>query len=193
MYQCITDLSDLQVYLSGAPHVAFDFETSPYPAWADDHRAALDPHKAHIVGISFSTAEGSAVYLPTAHMLGKNAAQLVPGEPLTDDEILEKARGSGNGAGFAALREGRWQQEFPSQSEADLALCCKLAFWSGKNREQMDRLFRQSGLMRPKWDDRHHASGATYGEETLARALDTVEEGYGEKSDAPAIALLTVV
>ena len=110
------------------------------------------------------------------------------GEPLTDDEILEKARNSGNGAAFAALWEGRCEGDFASQSEADLALCCKLAFWSGKNREQMDRLFRASGLMRPKWDERHHASGATYGEETLDRALDAVEEGYGAKSDAPVFA-----
>jgi hypothetical protein len=110
------------------------------------------------------------------------------GEPLTDDEILEKARSAANGEKFSALWEGRWQEDFASQSEADLALCCKLAFWSGKNREQMDRLFRQSGLMREKWDTRHHASGATYGEETLERALDTVEEGYGSKGDAPVFA-----
>ena len=110
------------------------------------------------------------------------------GEPLTDDEILEKARSAKNGAAFAALWEGRWEGEFPSQSEADLALCCKLAFWTGKDRERMDRLFRQSGLMREKWDHRHHASGASYGEETLSRALDTVEDGYGAKADAPVFA-----
>jgi len=110
------------------------------------------------------------------------------GEPLTDNEILEKARSAKNGAAFAALWEGRWEGDFASQSEADLALCCKLVFWTGRNREQMDRMFRQSGLMREKWDHRHHASGATYGEETLSRALDTVEEGYGSKADAPVFA-----
>ena len=110
------------------------------------------------------------------------------GQPLNDDEILEKARSAKNGAAFAALWDGRWENEFASQSEADLALCCKLAFWTGKDRERMDRLFRQSGLMREKWDARHHASGATYGEETLDRALDTVEEGYGAKPDAPVFA-----
>ena len=109
-------------------------------------------------------------------------------EPMTDDALLEKARSSGKGEAFAALWEGRWQGDYGSQSEADLALCCKLAFWTGKNREQMDRLFRQSGLMREKWDNRHHANGATYGEETLTRALETVEEGYGAKSDAPVFA-----
>jgi len=110
------------------------------------------------------------------------------GQPLGDSEILEKARSAKNGAEFAALWEGKWQAEHGSQSEADLALCCKLAFWTGKDRERMDRLFRQSGLMREKWDNRHHASGATYGEETLDRALNTVEEGYGAKPDAPVFA-----
>jgi len=110
------------------------------------------------------------------------------GEPLTDDEILEKAQSAKNGAAFAALWGGRWESEFASQSEADLALCCKLAFWTGRNHVQMDRMFRASGLMREKWDARHHASGASYGEETLTRALDTVEEGYGAKSDAPVFA-----
>jgi len=107
------------------------------------------------------------------------------GEPLSDEEILEKARSAANGPAFAVLWEGRWQENYASQSEADMALCCKLAFWSGKNREQVDRLFRQSGLLREKWDERHHASGATYGEETITRALDAVEEGYGAKGDAP--------
>jgi len=37
---------------------------------------------------------------------------------------------------------------YESNSEADMALCCLLAFWSGGNQRQMDRLFRQSGLLR---------------------------------------------
>jgi hypothetical protein len=118
----------------------------------------------------------------------KNVKKKKSGQPLTDDELLEKARSAKNGAAFAALWDGNWESSFASQSEADLALCCKLAFWTGKNREQMDRLFRQSGLMRDKWDNRHHASGASYGEETLSRALDTVEEGYGTKGDVPVYA-----
>ncbi|MCL2298635.1 MAG: DNA primase, partial [Firmicutes bacterium] len=104
----------------------------------------------------------------------KRAKRRAASQVLEDSEILEKARSAKNGAAFAALWEGRWEGEFGSQSEADLALCCKLAFWTGKDRERMDRLFRQSSLMREKWDTRHHASGATYGEETLDRALDTV-------------------
>ena len=73
MYKCTTDIPEIQAYLSGAAHVAFDFETAPYPAWADDPKAALDPHRAQIVGVSFSVAEGSAIYVPMAHMAGENA------------------------------------------------------------------------------------------------------------------------
>lgn len=35
-----------------------------------------------------------------------------------------------------------------------MALVSMLAFWTGGDKEQMDRLFRQSGLMRAKWDER---------------------------------------
>ena len=75
---------------------------------------------------------------------------------LTDEQVLEKATSAQNGEDFTALWEGRWQEKFDSQSEADLALCCALAFWTGRNREQMDRLFRQSKLFREKWDNVHH-------------------------------------
>ena len=40
-----------------------------------------------------------------------------------------------------------------------MALCAILAFWTRDDAAQMDRLFRQSALMRKKWD--HHASYAT--------------------------------
>ncbi len=97
---------------------------------------------------------------------------------LTDEQVLEKARAAQNAGDFTALWEGRWQEKFASQSEADLALCCALAFWTGRDREQMDRLFRQSALFREKWDKVHHADGATYGEETLEQAIARTENVY---------------
>ena len=54
---------------------------------------------------------------------------------LTDEQVLEKATSAQNGEDFTALWEGRWQEKFGSQSEADLALCCALAFWTGRNKE----------------------------------------------------------
>jgi hypothetical protein len=114
----------------------------------------------------------------------KSKAKTGAASRLTDDELLEHARNAENGEAFSQLWEGSWQGSYASQSEADMALCCKLAFWTGKDKEQMDRLFRQSGLYREKWDARHHAGGATYGEETLDRACELIEEVYSPGSNA---------
>lgn len=102
---------------------------------------------------------------------------------LSDEQVLEKAQASQGGADFNELWEGRWEGKFGSQSEADLSLCCTLAFWTGKNKEQMDRLFRQSKLYREKWDKVHHADGATYGEETLEQAVQRTENVYTPGGD----------
>ncbi len=66
----------MQNYLSGASVVAFDFETAPDEKYRKEEKAALDSHKSHIVGISFSIAEGSGVYLPLTHRVGQNAEEL---------------------------------------------------------------------------------------------------------------------
>ena len=124
-----------------------------------------------------------AAFIRPARKQGKK--KRTAAAPISDEELLEKAHLSGAGENFALLWDGKWQDLFGSQSEADMSLCCKLAFWSGKNREQMDRLFRQSALMRPKWDERHHADGATYGEETLNKAIDATENIYSPDTDSP--------
>jgi len=104
--------------------------------------------------------------------------------PMSDEALLEKAQSSGDADAFIALWEGNWKDSYSSQSEADLSLCCKLAFWSGKDKEQMDRLFRQSVLFRDKWDKKHHADGATYGEETLNKAVEATDAVYSPGNDA---------
>ena len=71
-YICVTALDELKEYLKGASIVAFDFETSPNDEYRNEEKSALDPHKAHIAGMSFSVSEGSAIYVPIAHKTGKN-------------------------------------------------------------------------------------------------------------------------
>lgn len=72
-YQCVTTLKEIHIYLQGATIVAFDFETAPTDAYRHEERAALDAHKAEIVGISLSVAEDSAIYVPLKHRMGNNA------------------------------------------------------------------------------------------------------------------------
>lgn len=115
----------------------------------------------------------------------KKARSGKKGAPLSDEEVLEKAQSAGSHEEFTALWEGRWEDNYASQSEADMALCCKLAFWTNRDKEQIDRLFRASKLMREKWDKVHHANGATYGEETLDKAIDATTSVYSPEGDSP--------
>lgn len=95
---------------------------------------------------------------------------------MDDDDVIDKARACKSGSLFQTLYEGNWQGLYPSQSEADMAFCNHLAFWTAKNREQMDRIFRNSGLMRDKWDQMRGA--ATYGNITIGKACASCEQVY---------------
>uniref|UniRef100_UPI00373FCC24 phage NrS-1 polymerase family protein n=1 Tax=Halostagnicola larsenii TaxID=353800 RepID=UPI00373FCC24 len=96
---------------------------------------------------------------------------------LEDEELLEKARNASNGEKFERLWRGS-TAGYESQSEADMALCCLLSFWTGGDHTRVDRLFRQSGLLREKWDDVHYGDGSTYGEKTIERAVANTSEFY---------------
>jgi len=99
---------------------------------------------------------------------------------LADSEIIAKAREAQNGDKFDRLMKGNIG-EYPSQSEADLALCSMLAAWT-KDATQIDRIFRQSGLVREKWDRRQ--SGSSYGMKTIEKALaDTGRAYQGPRRD----------
>jgi len=113
-----------------------------------------------------------------------------PGVDLDDDDLLERAVASKSGETIEALLDGRedlWNgrgSRYPSQSEADMGLCFYLAFWTGGDPERMDRLFRDSGLYRGKWDKVHFANGATYGDVCLARTLLQVDDYYSPPAES---------
>ena len=93
-----------------------------------------------------------------------------PGSYLSDKSVIEKMLASKNAEKTKAL----WEGEIPegkSHSEADAALCMILAFWCGGDEEQMDRIFRQSALIRDKWDELHGPD--TYGNLTIRNAIAT--------------------
>lgn len=90
-------------------------------------------------------------------------------DDLDDAELLSKAFRAKNGETFAALWSGDTSHYNGDDSAADLALCNLLAFWTGNNVDRIDRLFRQSGLFRGKWDEHHGEQ--TYGELTIAKAI----------------------
>lgn len=104
----------------------------------------------------------------------KTASKTAPLPPatgsLTVEEILAVATAASNAEKFSRLWAGDWAGDFPSQSEADMALCSILSFYAGHNAELVDRAFRQSGLMRDKWereDYRERTLGMAHSEESF--------------------------
>ncbi len=96
---------------------------------------------------------------------------------LPDDEVIQKAATFKNGAEFLALWRGdaagyRKADGTPDHSRADLALCCMLAFVCGPDRDRIDKLFRQSGLMRKKW----YRADYRYG--TISKAIASCRSFY---------------
>lgn len=110
-------------------------------------------------------------------------AQLHSGGDISDAEVFQRIQGSKHRDKFNQLNSGD-TTGYPSQSEADLALCNMLAFWTGKNPEQMDRIFRGSGLYRVKWDE--WRGEQTYGEKTINAAIRGCKEVYGSKQPTAA-------
>ena len=89
---------------------------------------------------------------------------------LSDDEIIERAENATNGERFKSFMDGGWESSYSSHSEADMAFANDLAFWCGREFNQMDRIFRQSALYRKKYDEKRGKT--TYGYELLNKAIN---------------------
>ena len=111
----------------------------------------------------------------------KNSPAAVPVSPpmlstMSEDEIIDKACSAKNGYLFKSLMDGTWTGNYKSQSEADLAICNILAFWTGKDERIIDSIVRRSSIYRDKWDERR--GQCTYGEWTIGRAIRDTTEVY---------------
>jgi hypothetical protein len=104
---------------------------------------------------------------------------------LSDLDLIDKAKNARDGNKFARLWSGDISG-YPSHSEADLALCDLLAFWTGPDPAHIDTLFRQSGLFRDKWE-RQDYRGKTI-EKALAGRTEfySPPNGQAHNSDATA-------
>ena len=90
---------------------------------------------------------------------------------LSDDEVIERSLAASNGETFSRLWVGD-TSGYGSHSEADLALCGMLAFWTGGDVARIDSLFRQSGLYRKKWERKDYCN------RTITEALRGKTEFY---------------
>ena len=120
----------------------------------------------------------------------KKAAAVTPSAvdmlALDNEKLLNKIRTSTQSTAFNALWRGDTSAHNSDASAADLALCNILAFWTGKDATRMDELFRQSALMRPKWDENHGPD--TYGAMTISKAIDDCKAIYtGKRPQLPPV------
>ncbi|XRD24079.1 hypothetical protein AABM34_16985 [Lysinibacillus fusiformis] len=107
---------------------------------------------------------------------------------LSNDALWERMFRSKSGDEVRSLYNGNLIND--DHSSSDLALANHLAFWTGKSASRMDSMFRETSLMRDKWDRIHFSdTGETYGERTIAMAITSTtttvldhkhEEEYAE-------------
>ena len=95
----------------------------------------------------------------------------ISSEDLSDSELWERMFASEEGHKIRALYHGDVSGHRNDWSRADLALTGYLDYWTGHDAYRMDSMFRQSKLMRPKWDELHGAQ--TYGQMTIDKVIRT--------------------
>lgn len=102
------------------------------------------------------------------------------GNSKSDEELLNKIRNSKNAKKFNALWNNDTKSKYVTDDHSynDLQLVLMLTWWCNHDMNRVDKLFRQSALMRDKWDEQHRADGATYGEMQLENADAQISGGY---------------
>ena len=114
------------------------------------------------------------------HQKARKARKSIPQNNLkTANTVILHIQHSQQHHKFDALMRGDITG-YGSQSEADIALCAVIAFWTQEN-TVIDAIFRQSKLYRDKWDEKHRTDGATYGEMTIEKALSGNRETYTQR------------
>ena len=113
---------------------------------------------------------------------------VTPNEPtphtLDDDEVLRKMFASKNGSKIKSTWEGSIEQHNNDCSSADHSLCMHLAFWTGKNYQQIERLWLQSPLgQRKKTQDRED-----YRTRTINSAIHSTTDVYAPSAVPKSVA-----
>lgn len=132
--------------------------------------ATIEERQAQVEALYATLAPAEPTTVPLAAHPGAALAR-------SDAQVLALALAAPNGAKFQALWSGQlaaYRGVHTGQvdhSRADFALCRLLAYWTNDDAEQMDRLFRQSSLYRPKWDQ-PAGGGHSYGEVTIWHATE---------------------
>lgn len=93
-------------------------------------------------------------------------------------EIIDRASSAANGEKFTRLWAGDCSEYGDNRSSGDQALCNILAFWSGNDAGLIDETFRQSGMMREKWEREY------YRDRTITKAIESCPDPYNGAGSA---------
>jgi putative DNA primase/helicase len=110
-------------------------------AFYDDNRYFTFSGAVHSQSGDIGTVDFTALHAELFPATPRTGSSSKPSISLGHSELLMKARSARNGAAFARLFAGNWEGDYASQSEADMALCCHLAFWTGRDAGRMDALY----------------------------------------------------
>ena len=89
------------------------------------------------------------------------------------DYLLSQIKESEDGPAFTSLhKHGDLTRYDGDKSRADLGYISLLSKWTKFDEKLTDQIYRQSALMRSKWDEKHRSDGTTYGEMTIRKAFE---------------------
>ncbi|WP_281512249.1 phage/plasmid primase, P4 family [Mammaliicoccus vitulinus] len=96
---------------------------------------------------------------------------------LSDDDVINLVMSSKNGETFYKYyHDGDISMDNNNPYNADMNFCKILVLYCGNDKAQIDRIFRNSALMRDKWDELENDK--TYGENIIDSAINENKDLY---------------
>lgn len=178
---CRTDISaggKIEIYETGRFFTVTGDRLSSMPATVERTPAVFEEIYAEIFDVSAVDDIHSSVREQLAHSVTTGDTDRTAN--LDDSTIIEMARDAKNGNDFAALYDGS-TAGYPSHSEARMALLFHLAFWTEKDEDQMDRLYRESKLHCGGHAEKWERVGTT----EIEKAVTKTTETYTPPADDP--------
>ncbi|WP_319020776.1 phage NrS-1 polymerase family protein [Staphylococcus equorum] len=100
---------------------------------------------------------------------------------LSDEEVLNIMLKSKSKDKISDLLKGHFEKHFDSSSEAVQSLLHYLAFYTGKDKQQMERIFTDYNNLTDKWDSKRGST--TWGKLELDKAISNQNEVYKKSSN----------
>ena len=176
------DRPGFEIYDNGRFMICTGLHIDGTPTAIEERQAEIDALHAEVFAAKQTEAADERVETVSNSGYPQCAASASTAgshKPLDDTDLLRLAMSSVvNGPQFTALWKGDLSAHNDNHSAADQALVNMLAYWTGKDASQMDRLFRKSGLMRPKWNELRGVE--TYGALTITKAIADTTRCYGD-------------